>query len=415
MELTDICCFYVSFLRSLYTIHQNHHWLAKGKNSYGDHLLFERIYQSAQENADLAAEKIVGLFGDECILLEDQNKCMHGIIGKFDQNDDLAGVSLAAEKKFLDFSKSFYDALKKADKLTLGLDDCIMQIASKREEAVYLLQQTGKKVASKRNLMSDKINVMAGFRKKEENGMNRKSSITSVKERFIKKLAQTANINLKQIETALNAMVASANPGAFSLRIKQEGNQLLGTLFLETKPGTNAFKLDSVHQEKLLSIMRKTVNEQLVKQLGQMPMEFSVDFKILPLSDLSKMAQSLPSTTRPAGGVDLSPTLTQKPQQPEMQGGKWVEPSKSSPAQTLPETTVVGYPPIPKETQNQLNQLLVPTGKIFPIELDGKLGPETAKAIALFKSIYQKPATVAAIKDTYLAQKNPELETKFPA
>ena len=73
------------------------------------------------------------------------------------------------------------------------------------------------------------------------------------------------------------------------------------------------------------------------------------------------------------------------------------------------------YPAISTETQDQLNQLLVPGGEIMPLKLDGKLGPKTQQAAQLFKQKYNKPATPANIKEEYLAAKHPELETKFPA
>lgn len=162
MELQDSLCFYVSFLRALYTTHQTHHWLAKGSNFYGNHLLFERIYKTAQENADLAAEKFVGVFGDEWLNLKDQNDCMHKILEKV-EDKDLIKSSLEAEKKFLEFSQSFYDALKKADKMSLGMDDMIMSIASSREEAVYLLKQAGSEKQASISKIKDKfINKLAG-------------------------------------------------------------------------------------------------------------------------------------------------------------------------------------------------------------------------------------------------------------
>jgi hypothetical protein len=51
-------------------------------------------------------------------------------------------MSLEIEKEFLKFSSVAYDRFEAAGHLTLGLDDMIMAIASSREEAVYLLQQT---------------------------------------------------------------------------------------------------------------------------------------------------------------------------------------------------------------------------------------------------------------------------------
>jgi hypothetical protein len=50
-------------------------------------------------------------------------------------------MSLAAEKDFIKLSKDAYNCFEDEDKMTLGMDDMIMSISSKREEAVYLLQQ----------------------------------------------------------------------------------------------------------------------------------------------------------------------------------------------------------------------------------------------------------------------------------
>jgi hypothetical protein len=50
-------------------------------------------------------------------------------------------MSMEVEKDFITFSASAYECLKKEGKMTLGLDDMIMAIASKREESVYLLKQ----------------------------------------------------------------------------------------------------------------------------------------------------------------------------------------------------------------------------------------------------------------------------------
>lgn len=74
-----------------------------------------------------------------------------------------------------------------------------------------------------------------------------------------------------------------------------------------------------------------------------------------------------------------------------------------------------GYASIPKETQDQLNQILLPYEKIaVPLKVDGVLGPATQKALDAFKQTYSKPATPAAIKEIYLQVKHPELVTKAP-
>ncbi len=133
---------YVATLKAISLIHQHNHWTTKGEMFYGDHLLFERIYNSALENLDLAAEKFMGLFGEESLNFDLQTELLNKILTKY---KNLEGspveMSLAIEKDFLKFAQASYNEFKEADVISLGLDDAIMSISNKREEAVYLLQQ----------------------------------------------------------------------------------------------------------------------------------------------------------------------------------------------------------------------------------------------------------------------------------
>jgi len=135
------CAKYVAILRGLYLLHQNHHWISEGSNFYGNHLLFQRIYEAAQADADLAAEKFIGLFGIDSLKAKEQGILIAKFLNKYSQSENLVKSSLDAEKEFLQFSKELYDTYKSNESMTLGLDDMLMAIASKREESVYLLQQ----------------------------------------------------------------------------------------------------------------------------------------------------------------------------------------------------------------------------------------------------------------------------------
>lgn len=133
---------YIATLKAMALVHQHNHWTTQGKNFYGDHLLFERLYKSALENLDLAAEKFIGLFGDECIKYDVQTELLNKVLVKYKNLEGSpAEMSLSIEKDFLKFSKDAYDGFDAEGTLTLGLDDMIMAIASQREESVYLLQQ----------------------------------------------------------------------------------------------------------------------------------------------------------------------------------------------------------------------------------------------------------------------------------
>jgi DNA-binding ferritin-like protein len=123
---------YVALLRAIYLLHQRNHWEAK---QYSNHLLFQRLYEGTQEMLDEAAEKTMGLYGELKVYNES------AISEKFYDAEHPMESSLKAEKAFQDFAKKLYDALKKSDQLTLGLDDMIMSQVSKSELHCYLLQQ----------------------------------------------------------------------------------------------------------------------------------------------------------------------------------------------------------------------------------------------------------------------------------
>ncbi|MCZ2224459.1 MAG: hypothetical protein LC122_12620 [Chitinophagales bacterium] len=132
---------YIASLKAIYFIHQQNHWVTNGVNFYGNHQLFQRLYESSLKDLDLAAEKFIGLFGSECLDLSVQNKLVYEILEKFKNESDPIQSSLKIELDFLKFSKYAYTCFEQEEELTLGLDDMIMAIASSREESVYLLKQ----------------------------------------------------------------------------------------------------------------------------------------------------------------------------------------------------------------------------------------------------------------------------------
>lgn len=138
-----VAALYIATLKAIALIHQHNHWTTKGVAFYGDHLLFGRLYDSALENLDSAAEKFIGLFGDEVISFDLQTELLNKILSKYSKLEGSPSeMSLAIEKDFVTFSKSSYECFEQEDRLTLGLDDMIMGIASQREESIYLLQQS---------------------------------------------------------------------------------------------------------------------------------------------------------------------------------------------------------------------------------------------------------------------------------
>jgi DNA-binding ferritin-like protein len=138
-SVEELCQYYMSFIRAIGILHQNGHWTTRGENFYGNHLMLERVYKSILDDMDLMAEKFIGLFGKDCLDLHAQSQIIPKLLDKYVGMNDPLEASLAGEKDFIEFSEHFYETLKAEDKMSLGLDDAIMAVASKREEAVYLL------------------------------------------------------------------------------------------------------------------------------------------------------------------------------------------------------------------------------------------------------------------------------------
>lgn len=83
--------------------------------------------------------------------------------------------------------------------------------------------------------------------------------------------------------------------------------------------------------------------------------------------------------------------------------------------QTLPETTIKGYPAISPATQAQLNDILIPLGLLVPPGLvpDGEAGPQTQAAMKAFSDRFKVPATPQEIAQMQAKLKeHPELAAK---
>lgn len=128
---------YVAVIRAMYLLHQQNHW---DSQNYGDHLLFQRIYEEVQELADDAAERVIGLCGE----LEFDG-AESAIAQRFSATEksltSLIQSSIAITKTFLAMAKKTYETISEKDMMTLGLDDLIMAQASTAETHMYLLQQ----------------------------------------------------------------------------------------------------------------------------------------------------------------------------------------------------------------------------------------------------------------------------------
>jgi len=125
-------------------MHWNHlttHWQVKGQPFYGDHLLFQRLYEGLAGEIDGTAEKIVGIYGSEAVGGHDSIDRAHNVLKRWCDTEDLFSRALQTEQEFQILVKSVRELLESKGHLSLGLDNFLQGLADTHETNLYLLQQ----------------------------------------------------------------------------------------------------------------------------------------------------------------------------------------------------------------------------------------------------------------------------------
>ena len=134
-------------LRHLAMVHQTHHWAAKGDPFYGDHLLYERLYETIIGEIDALAEKSVGLGSEDNVNLPLQAMQLaqltkeYGTAVTLPVASSLPQRSMAAEVDFLRCAALCACSLKEKGLMTRGLDNFLQGLEDKHESHVYLLKR----------------------------------------------------------------------------------------------------------------------------------------------------------------------------------------------------------------------------------------------------------------------------------
>lgn len=127
-------------LQALYAAHQSAHWRSKGDNFYGDHLMYQRMYEAIQGEIDSVAERLIATTNDETIIdpakmLAASTAALKTIVVA----GDIASSMLIAEKTFLKHLCSIIEAMDQVGALSVGTENLLQGIADKHEEHIYLL------------------------------------------------------------------------------------------------------------------------------------------------------------------------------------------------------------------------------------------------------------------------------------
>lgn len=130
-------------MRSVALVHQTHHWQTSGQSFYGDHLLFERLYNDSLPFIDQVAERAVGLGTIDLVdpvkqasqIARCVDMCCAGYVGS------LPSLSLLLEEHLVEAIRLARASLEANGLLTDGTDNLLQGLADKHEEFVYLLKQ----------------------------------------------------------------------------------------------------------------------------------------------------------------------------------------------------------------------------------------------------------------------------------
>lgn len=128
-------------LRAVYWNYQTSHWQSSGNAAYGDHLLFQRLYEGMAKEIDNLAEKVVGYYGEELVNAADQADLHAQFQELFAEIADPFERGVAIEEDLQIRLSEIYDAMTDDGSITLGLDDFLMALASDHDTHIYLLQQ----------------------------------------------------------------------------------------------------------------------------------------------------------------------------------------------------------------------------------------------------------------------------------
>jgi DNA-binding ferritin-like protein len=142
-------------LRAQYWMYQQSHWQVMGPEYYGNHLLFERLYESVVKQVDTLAEKMVAMYGADAVDAMDLGAKFEAWLRRWDAKDCLHMRGLMAEQDFQSAAQRVYEALGERGDLTLGMDDFLMATANEHETNEYLLRQVLRSKESARTAAAD--------------------------------------------------------------------------------------------------------------------------------------------------------------------------------------------------------------------------------------------------------------------
>lgn len=127
----------LGILEVQYLFYQSAHWQTQGPEFYGDHLMFQRLYDGVKEEIDSLAEKLVGIYGVANGALSSRIAEMAKVIGKVSANETMVVETGLLLEEALQLMLESMQLVS----LPVGLDNLLATIADNHEGHQYLLKQ----------------------------------------------------------------------------------------------------------------------------------------------------------------------------------------------------------------------------------------------------------------------------------
>jgi len=131
----------LAHLRALHWCYWTAHWQAKGDPAYGDHLLYQRLYEGMVDEIDGLAEKCVAYFGEKAVCPNAQIVTAAHLVQQIHENGDLATGLQMSEEVLQRVIRELRDRLSEGGELSVGLEDYLGGLANAHETNQYLLGQ----------------------------------------------------------------------------------------------------------------------------------------------------------------------------------------------------------------------------------------------------------------------------------
>ncbi len=133
-------------LKALQAAYQSAHWRASGTSFFGDHLLYQELYDTVSDELDEVAERSLGITGvGEIVEPESLLNIASQSLKTLTIHGELEDMMLDAENKFLQRCSYMIKTMSAAGELTDGTEDLLQGICSSHEKHIYLLSSRVKK------------------------------------------------------------------------------------------------------------------------------------------------------------------------------------------------------------------------------------------------------------------------------